>query len=162
MIVILSMVRGFKNGMVEEIVSIISLFVAVIVVFLFGVAVTGFMDRKMNSMVVAIVFILVIGFVFKLLSILFMSLKIIAGLPVIKLLNKTAGIILGFLEGIVFIWIAFLLFNYFDLGSISEYVIRSAGNNTILHFLYNNNILEQILGKLIRDNSYLAYMSSLK
>jgi uncharacterized membrane protein required for colicin V production len=35
------MIHGYKKGMIEEIVSLISLIVAVVIVFLFGVAVDG-------------------------------------------------------------------------------------------------------------------------
>jgi uncharacterized membrane protein required for colicin V production len=157
-IVMYSIFRGFKNGMIEEIVSLISLIVAVIIVFLFGVAVTGFIDRKMNSMVIAIIFILVIGFVFKLLSLLFMSLKIIANLPVIKLFDKVAGSFIGFIEGLIFIWIAMLIVNYFDFGNIGEYIFTSINNSSLLNILYRNNILEQVITTLIANNSYLNHL----
>ena len=154
------MIHGYKKGMIEEIVSLISLIVAVVIVFLFGVAVTGYLDKEMNHMILAIIFILVIGFVFKLLSFLFMSLKIISELPIIKVVNKIAGILVGACEGILFIWIGFLVLNYFEVGTISEYVTSSALSNPFMKVLYENNILEQLIQMFITKNAYFGQLVS--
>ena len=111
-------------------------------------------------MIIAIIFILVIGFVFKLLGFLFMSLKIISELPIIKVVNKIAGILVGACEGILFIWIGFLVLNYFEVGTISEFVTSSALSNPFMKVLYENNILEQLIQMFITKNAYFGQLVS--
>lgn len=89
---------GFRKGMVQEIVSLIAMAVAgVCIILIFG-AIGSFMDKEMGKLVQMILVLIAVCLVYRLVNILFTSLELIAGLPVIKGLDKILGAVLGCVE----------------------------------------------------------------
>ena len=72
------------------------------------------------------------------------ALNIIASLPVIRGVNKAAGALLGGAKCVVFIWIAFLVLTVLCNTSFGEKGLELVQQDTILSFLYNQNILAWI------------------
>ena len=76
-------------------------------------------------------------------------LDIISKLPVIKQMDKTAGMILGGLQSILLIWISCLVLMLFSGTSIGKEIYECINNSIILSFIYNNNILMVLLTDFI-------------
>lgn len=72
------------------------------------------------------------------------ALNIIASLPVIRGVNKAAGALLGGAKCVVFIWIAFLVLTVLCNTSFGEKGLELVQQDTILSFLYNQNVLAWI------------------
>lgn len=73
------------------------------------------------------------------------TLDIIANLPILKGFNKFAGLFAGFTEGVIIVWIIFLIITIF-IGSetgtkLSELIYQSR----ILTYIYNNNYLLKMI-----------------
>ena len=65
----------------------------------------------------------------------------IANLPVLRGVNKTAGLVLGAAEGLLVIWIGFLLLTVFAGTQTGQGFFAMIGRSSFLTWLYNHNYL---------------------
>lgn len=82
------------------------------------------------------------------LGIICLALDIISKLPVINGLNKTAGLLAGFIQGIVIVWIGFLILTAFAGTKSGQEIFELINGNTFLSILYNNNMLLKFVTNL--------------
>lgn len=75
----------------------------------------------------------------------FFSMKLIAELPIIKGLNRFAGLFAGLLEGVLLIWIGFIGATIFAGKDLGVRFFELVDKSIFLSFLYDNNVLLQIL-----------------
>lgn len=78
-----------------------------------------------------------------------MALDIVAMLPLLHGINKLAGGVLGAAEGIVLVWIAFLLVTAFCSGAVGQQFFEMISESRFLLFLYENNVIMKIVYGLI-------------
>lgn len=76
-------------------------------------------------------------------------LNLIAGLPVLKTANKLTGGAVGFLKGIVFIWIAFLVLTVLCSTEIGKTALELIEKDTLLNTLYQYDPLVRIFSKIL-------------
>ena len=76
-------------------------------------------------------------------------LNLIAGLPVLKTANKLTGGAVGFLKGIVFIWIAFLVLTVLCSTEIGKTALELIEKDTLLNTLYQYDPLVRIFLKIL-------------
>lgn len=74
------------------------------------------------------------------------SLGIVSHLPILHGLNKTAGLILGFAEGVVLVWIFFVLITVCASTELGGQLLKMTAQSGVLSWLYRNNLLLQWLG----------------
>lgn len=115
--------------------------------------VTGFDDyvgtyiaKTLTDIIAFVVSFLVIYLVLKVIVV---SLDIISHLPVLHGLNKMAGLVLGFGESLVFIWVAFLAVTVFCSGEWGRMILGMINESEFLAFLYTNNYLLEIINALV-------------
>ena len=77
------MIAGAKKGMVKELISLIAMVVAGFCVILIVGALNSYFDQKIGQVVQFICVLFAVCLVYRLVSVLFTSLKLISGLPVI-------------------------------------------------------------------------------
>lgn len=94
---------GFQKGMVKEIISLVATAVAAVCAVLILGAIGSYLDREIGSFVQIIAILIVVCVVYRLVSILFTSMKLVSRLPIIKSLDKLLGAVLGFVEAVVMI-----------------------------------------------------------
>ena len=79
------------------------------------------------------------------LRLIFLLLKFVLGflteLPVIKQIDKTGGIVYGFLEGIVVLYLVFAILSLISPMISDSSVIIAIKESTIGNIMYNNNLL---------------------
>ena len=73
------------------------------------------------------------------------SLGIIAKLPVLHGLNKTAGMVLGFLEGILFVWIFFFVVTMCVGTQWGGRLLFLIADSDLLSWIYRKNLLLLLL-----------------
>lgn len=78
-----------------------------------------------------------------------LALDVVAKLPVLKGVNKTAGGILGFIQGIILTWVFFLLAAVLCNGEMGQQFMKLIHENPFLTFLYNYNFIMKIVLGLI-------------
>lgn len=98
LIFIWRMTAGFKRGMVQEIISLIAMAAAGICVVLLIGAAGSYLDQEIGRLIETIAVLLVVCLVYRLINILFVSLKLISKLPIVKGLDKVLGAAVGFVE----------------------------------------------------------------
>ena len=69
------------------------------------------------------------------------SLGIVSPLPILHGLNKTAGLLLGFAEGVVLVWIFFVVITVCASTSVGGQLLKMTAQSSILSWLYRNNLL---------------------
>ncbi len=89
---------GFKKVMVHELISLIAMAAAGICVLLILGAVGSYLEKEIGQVIQTVVVLFAVCLVYRLVSILFVSLKLISKLPIVKGLDKIMGAAVGFVE----------------------------------------------------------------
>ena len=104
--------------------------------------VTGFITclilNAISYIVVFIVALLLIGVVINVLD-------LISKLPVLNAVNKLGGAIAGAAKSLVVIWVFFVLITVFSGSDFGQTMFKMINDSTWLSFLYNNNILMNVI-----------------
>lgn len=72
-------------------------------------------------------------------------LNIISRLPLIGELNKSLGGILGIVEGVLVLWVLCIALTALSGTDTGEQILSAISSNSILNFIYSNNIIMKIL-----------------
>ncbi len=94
-------------------------------------------DIVLNAIVHIVVFILI----FVVVRIVVSLTGLVGKLPVIKQANKLGGLALGLVEGLIAVWVLFVVITAAGSMSWAADALTSIGNNGFLSFLYDNNPL---------------------
>lgn len=106
----------------------------------FGEYVSGFIASGiMNGITFVIAFIVAI----LLMQMILFAIDILTELPVVGFVNRLGGFLLGSLQGIIWVWIIFLVITMLCNTVVGKYMIETIKEDTILAVLYNNNIIVQ-------------------
>ncbi|NLO09998.1 MAG: hypothetical protein GX129_09065 [Clostridiales bacterium] len=93
----------------------------------------------------ALAFVITFAVVFVGLWVISIALNIISKLPILNQLNKLTGLLVGGLQGVIIVWILFIIITIFsgtELGGTASEQIESS---VILSFLYDKNFLLNIV-----------------
>ncbi len=102
-------------------------------------------DSSSNMFFSIIVYIGMFLALYLLLGIVSIILNIMSRLPVIHQINKLAGFITGALEGLLIVWVLFLILGMFSNHGFAAEVYSQINANAFLTFLYDKNILLHII-----------------
>lgn len=72
-------------------------------------------------------------------------LDVLAKLPVLRNINRIGGLAVGLLEGLVVVWILFLVIVLCQGTEFGRELMSSVETNAFLKFLNDNNLLEQLI-----------------
>lgn len=97
----------------------------------------------------AITFFVLIIIIYIVVRIVIFMLDFISKLPVINSINKTGGLVVGLLQGLLFVWIACLVVTAFSDKAWAQEVFAQINANPLLTFIYNNNLIIYIVTKFI-------------
>ena len=79
-----------------------------------------------------------------------MTLDVIANLPVIHGMNQVLGLLLGFMQALAIVWIAFLVITIFSSTAIGKLLMEMIEKSVILDKLYDLNVFLNFLQKTIK------------
>lgn len=110
-----------------------------------ALSITNFKDYVSNYLtgivINAMAFIITFVIILVLLWVVCIALDIISKLPLIKQVNKTAGLLAGFVHGLVIVWLFFILITVFGSTELGQKALQLIGDDVILSFLFNNNYI---------------------
>lgn len=89
----------------------------------------------------ALSFIVTFMVILILLWVIFLALNLISKLPLLNQLNKTAGLLAGFVHGLILVWLFFLLLTVFATTEFGQSTMKLVAENELLSIIYNNNLL---------------------
>ena len=144
LIFIFAMVHGFKKGMIKEISGLISWIVTLFVMSLVIMLYTSFRANESKNMVFTIIILAAVGVVNSLIRFFLKPMKLAVKLPVLKLLNQLAGIIIGAAEGFLIVWLIYVLNESGSFGQIGEMIKEDTARSQILSAIYEYNYLIKV------------------
>ena len=148
-VVLLCMVMdGYKKGMVRSLISLISLLITCVMLFLIGNALSSYFDGRFFNMILTLLLLAAIGLVHHLLSVVFFSAKMISKLPIVHSLDKLLGIVTGILETVLIVWTIYSFNIFRDLGALGQVIVDYTRDSRILTCLYENNYLAYLIEQL--------------
>lgn len=80
----------------------------------------------------------------------FVMADIVEKIPGIKGMNKLAGTLLGFLQGIIILWIACLVVTAIGATRTGQEILALIRGSVLLSFIYNNNCLLLLIGNILK------------
>jgi uncharacterized membrane protein required for colicin V production len=99
------MIRGFERGFVKEIEGLVAGICSLIVLSLIGGLATGSLGGEVSTKAMAIALLFVLGVLYFLCRIIFSSLKLFTGLPVIKFVDQFLGVGAGGLKAFMLLYV---------------------------------------------------------
>ncbi|MBQ9766605.1 MAG: CvpA family protein [Lachnospiraceae bacterium] len=73
------------------------------------------------------------------------ALNLLAKLPLLRQLNATAGLAAGLAEGILIVWILFVVLTMFAGSEFGRDAMEMIAENPLLDFLYKNNLVSKFI-----------------
>lgn len=113
------MVIGFKKGMVQELLSLVAGVVAGICMVLILGAVGSYFENDMGQVVKIVIALFAVCVVYRLANTLFVSLKLVSKLPIVKGMDKLLGIVVGFMEAAVIVVVLVQLLKSWGLSVLT-------------------------------------------
>lgn len=98
-------IRGFEKGFVKEIEGLVAGICSIIVLVLTSGLVTGTLGENVSTKAMAIAMLIVLGILYFLCRIIFSSLKLFAGLPVIKIVDQILGAGAGGIKAFMLLYV---------------------------------------------------------
>ncbi len=102
-----------------------------------------------DLLVKAITFFALIIIVYIVVRIIINILDFIAKLPIINTFNKGGGLLIGLAQGLLIVWIGFLIVTAFANEPWAQETLAQINANELLTFLYNNNLITTLIANLI-------------
>lgn len=147
-ILLCMVVDGYKKGMVGSLISLISLLITCVVLFLLGNALSSYFDGRFFNVIITLLLLAAIGLVHHLLNVVFFSAKVISKLPIVHSLDKLLGIVVGILETVLIVWTIYAFDIFRDLGTLGQVIVDYTRDSKILTCLYENNYLAYLIEQL--------------
>lgn len=140
-------VGGYRKGLVNEIVSLLALVCGVFIFALIASIIGSYITKHLSDMLIGIVSLLILIIAIQISKLFISSLKFMTKIPVIRGINKLAGFAVGLAEGLIFVWVGFILFDKFNFGGYAQVMLQQIQDNPFLTYIYDNNYVK-ILMKL--------------
>ncbi len=99
-------IHGAHTGFAKLISKVISLMVSIAVVILLSSLVNGYRKGDTSNFLIGVLFLIILGALYKLVHALLTSIRFLAGLPILAGVDKILGVVAGFLEGFAILYIA--------------------------------------------------------
>lgn len=97
--------KGYSNGFVKELEGLVAGICSVAALCLISGLATGSMGSRVSTMALAIALLIVLAILYALCRIIFSSLKLFTGLPVIKFLDAVLGAAAGAVKSFLLLYI---------------------------------------------------------
>lgn len=141
-------VWGWKRGLLESIIRIISYILGILVIVVIAKGIGSFMHKSYVQVIMALLLLVLIQVIHKVVKFLSDTFKLVRAVPVGKLVDKLAGAVLGLAEALFVVWLVFLLIGVFDVMDINAWVVEQVAKSHFLTVIYYSNYLIELLRKV--------------
>lgn len=100
-----------------------------------------------NVILNAIAFVATLFFAIIALAVLCNAFNLLAKLPLLRQINETAGLAAGVAEGVLLIWILFVILTMFAGSEFGRNALEMIAENPFLDFLYKNNLVSKFIAR---------------
>lgn len=143
-------INGYKKGMIDELISFVALIAGIALLGIVASVIGNYITKQTSKMVIGIVLFIAIVILMQVAQLISKGLRLIFHLPIISGVNKVAGLALGVLEGIVMLWIVFIVLQFFTFGNIGVKIMEGVRQSAFLTYLYQNNYISNIFSAFIK------------
>ena len=144
LIFLLTIVHGFKKGMIKEISGLVSWAVTLFVMSLVIMLYTSFRANESKNMVFTIILLVAVAVVNGVIRLFLKPIKLVVKLPLLKLLDQLLGSVIGIAEGFLIVWLMYVLNESGLLGQFGEMIKTDTARSQILSLIYEYNYLIKI------------------
>lgn len=107
---------------------------------------SNYLAESLTDILLNAVTVLALFLVFKiLLRVLIAVIDLFSKLPVVNFINKNLGAIVGFVEGILILWVICTALTAISGTNAGENIFSAIASNPVLSFIYNNNLLTKYI-----------------
>lgn len=107
--------KGFHNGMMKEVVTIISVIVSCACIALLFFMISSIVAHTFTTLAVCVAGLIGIGLLFKFCNLIFGPITAITEISVVSGLDKLAGVVMGICEAALLSWILYRGLDYFGI-----------------------------------------------
>ncbi len=100
-----------------------------------------------NVIINAIAFVITLLLAIVALAILCKTMDLLAKLPLLKQINAAAGLAAGAAEGLLLVWILFVILTMFAGSEFGSEAMSMIAENPLLDFLYKNNMVSKFIAR---------------
>ena len=111
--------KGFRNGMIKEIINILSVIVSLVSITLIFLVISSVMAHTFSTLTVCIAGLIGIGIIFKLCHLIFKPVTAIVSISLIHGLDKMLGAVMGFGEAVICAYFLCRALDYFGIYTLS-------------------------------------------
>ena len=144
LIIILTAVHGFKKGMTKEVSGLISWAVTLFVMSLVIMLYTSFHASESKNTIFTIIILAAVVIVYSIIKMFLKPIKLVVKFPVFKFFDQILGFITGIAEGVLIVWLMYVLNESGIFGEFGEMITRDTARSQILSFIYEYNYLLKI------------------
>jgi uncharacterized membrane protein required for colicin V production len=148
LIIIVKAIRGFQKGMTREISSLIAWTVTLFVMSIVLMFYSSLHANEAGNTIYSLIILVVVGLVYGVVRLFLKSAKLIAKLPVFHFLDQVLGFVVGLGEGMLIVWLLYVLNEGGLFGSFSEMISNDTASNAILSLIYEYNYLAKLAAGL--------------
>ena len=134
-------IRGCRKGMSKEITGLVAWAVTLFVISLIIMLYSSLRDNETRNTIYSIIILILIGLIYGIVHLLLKSIKAISKLPVFHLLDQILGLVVGLAEGIVIVWLLYVLCEAGLFGDFAGMIHQDTANSLVLSWLYKYNYL---------------------
>lgn len=142
-------VWGWKRGLLESIIRIISCLLGILVLVIAAKGIGSFMQGSYVNVLLAVILLLAVSIIHKVVRFLVDTFKLVRAIPAGKLADKLAGAALGLLEAVFVIWLAFLVIGSFDIMGLKTWMLAQVDKSRFLTAIYYSNYLAELLKQIL-------------
>ncbi len=110
--------RGYANGMMQEIMNLLSGVISLACVVLVFFAVSSAVKKSMHTLTACIVALVLLGVIFKICRLIFAPLLAVGSISVVSGINKLLGAVMGAAEGCLLAYILYKTLVYFGIYTL--------------------------------------------
>ncbi len=136
-ILVIGAVWGWKRGLLESVIRIISCILGILVLVIVAKGVGNFIQKSYVKVIMAVILLLAIRMIHRAVKFLTDTFKLVRAVPIGKLADKLAGTIL--------IWLMFLVVGVFDIMGLKAWMMTQINQSSFLTMLYYSNYLIELL-----------------
>ena len=144
LVIVLAAVHGFKKGMAKELSGLISWAVTLFIMSLVIMLYTSFNANENKNIVFTIIILAVVVIIYSVIRLFLKPVKLVAKLPLFKLVDRLLGFVIGTAEGFLIIWLMYVLNESGIFGQLGEMINSDTARSQILSLIYEYNYLIKI------------------
>ena len=135
---------GWFKGIVGEIATVISIALGVAGVALIMFLVGNALEEKFGAAIMAGMFLLLFIVFVQLVKVLLGLIKIFAKLPVLNGINRTFGMLIGIAEGLLLVWVAYIILEKYQLSNEQFKTFEMIADNKFTDLMFRYNPLRRM------------------